>query len=875
MGGERANVGSYLKNAVVIHDELEEAAPTGARTIRFLAVMEDSEVKGDLVLDFSAVLRFHTPLDFAADLRERIESDAWRAIVVASDPEKVWNLLVDQGLNDADLTRVSIVAPVTGSSSSAEVGAEPVTVSRALSSIPEAFQSRSLKLLLITEREIFGSFGGERRRRLVAENADAAFLATLAPGDLVVHIDYGIAIFRGVEQKTVAGTTREYLSLEYAQRDKLFTPVDQADKVNKYIGATGENAPALTRLGSTDWSTVTRSARKETLEVAKELLELYALRESSSGFAFKPDDEVVRQFEREFSYVETPGQVRTIQEVKADMEKAKPMDRLVCGDVGFGKTEIGMRAAFKAVRSGKQVAYLAPITILVAQQFEAFRKRMAHFDVRVDMLSRFVTAADQRRVLQDLKLGKIDIVVGTHRLLEEDVAFHDLGLLIIDEEQRFGVRQKERLKKLRASVDILTLTATPVPRTLNMALSGLRDISTITTPPPGRLPIATEVRRFSLTFIRDVLVRELERKGQVYFLHNRVQTIESTAQKLRELVPEARIVVAHGQLPAHELEDRIMAFKDQEFDVLVSSTIIENGIDLPNANTLVVDRAERLGLAQAYQLRGRVGRAKTQAYAYFLYHSQKLDETAKKRLRAIVEASELGSGFQIALRDLEIRGAGDILGDKQHGTISAIGVTHFTRLLRGAVESMRSGKTKEELLEAPPQEAAIELTITAFLPESYIPREAEKLKMYQRLAGCTTDAALKTVVEELVAAYGEPPQEAKNLLSVLAIKLAASLAGVSHVKEGRSGGDDMVELLFTKEVKPAAIMQLLAFESRWLVTGTSVKIPKASLGTNWFGVLRDHISQLILPEEKPKTSTKKAKPQGETAPGANEAGAEA
>ena len=510
-------------------------------------------------------------------------------------------MLIDQGFSDADLTHVHLVEKkLTKNASNDGFSSQSLQ-------FPEAFQNAQLKLLVITDQEIFGQF--QKPKKYTQSQVDAAFLASLNPGDLVVHIDHGLALFQGTIQKTVDTTTREYLQLDYAKGDKLFVPVEQADKVNKYIGATGEHAPPLTRLGSGDWNRVTSEARKESLVIAKELLELYALRETAKGYAHEHDTATMAAFEAGFGYVETPGQLKATEEIKRDMEKQKPMDRLLCGDVGFGKTEVAMRAAFKAFLSKKQVAVLAPITILVDQHYHSFQKRMAEFGVRVGMISRFNTAADQKKALEKLAKGEIDIIIGTHRLLQEDVKFKDLGLVIIDEEQRFGVKQKEKLKSLRHNVDILTLTATPIPRTLNMSLSGLRDISTITTPPPGRLPVITEVRRFSMPFIREAILRELERKGQIYFLHNEVDTIEKTAREIAELVPEARIAIAHGQMRERELEQVMRDFTQQRFNVLLCSTIIETGIDIPTANTIIIDRADKFGLAQLHQLRGRVGRS--------------------------------------------------------------------------------------------------------------------------------------------------------------------------------------------------------------------------------------------------------------------------
>ncbi|MBI4835837.1 MAG: transcription-repair coupling factor [Candidatus Abawacabacteria bacterium] len=832
--GYNAFLKDYLTQSVVVLDELSltPAIPANSAVVNFLPFAEDiSKKTGSKDLHCTSVLRFHNPLEFTTNLKQKVK-EAWQIVIFTSDAEKIWQLLVDQGFSDSDIKRIRLVEKKLNKSAVDSFSSQSLQ-------FPEAFQNSLTKLLVITDQEIFGQF--QKPKKYTQSQVDAAFLASLNPGDLVVHIDHGLALFQGTIQKTVDNTTREYLQLDYAKGDKLFVPVEQADKVNKYIGATGEHAPPLTRLGSGDWNRVTSEARKESLVIAKELLELYALRETAKGFAHSNDEAKMSAFDASFGYVETPGQLKAIEEIKRDMEKERPMDRLLCGDVGFGKTEIAMRAAFKAFLSGKQVAILAPITILADQHCRSFTKRMDPFGVRVAMISRFNGPAEQKKTLEKLKKGEVDIIIGTHRLFQEDVKFKDLGLVVIDEEQRFGVKQKEKLKALRHSVDILTLTATPIPRTLNMSLSGLRDISTITTPPPGRLPVVTEVRRFSMSFIREAILRELERKGQVYFLHNRVQTIESMKEKLQNLVPEARFIVAHGQLSNEDLENRILSFKDHKYDVLISSTIIENGIDLPNANTLIVDNAERLGLAQAYQLRGRVGRSKTQAYAYFLYHSQKLDDTAKKRLRAIVEASELGSGFQIAMRDLEIRGAGDILGAKQHGSINAIGVTHFTRLLKQAVENLKSGKSQIDFINKPKEEALIELPVTAYIPDTYIDDHIDKIKYYQQLASCDTLDNLTELTKELAEKYGELPTETRNLLKVLELKIHATKANLIAIKETYIERQKRIELVLGARVTPREIMKLLAQNPRWMISGQVLKIKKDELGIDWFSRLCDDI----------------------------------
>jgi transcription-repair coupling factor (superfamily II helicase) len=782
-------------------------------------------------LHYLSVLKYRGAYDLSNDLREKLR-DGWRTMVFTKDPEEMKNIFEEHKVAyTTDLHASKITSPGVYL---IEVEKEDV--------FPHAFQNPELKLALLSDREV--STIKEEKKKYFNQKVYLDFLTSLKNNDYVVHSDYGIARFLGLEKKTIDEITREYLKLGYAENDKLFVPIDQADKVNKFIGA-DEVVPHLTRLGSAEWNTITHKVKKETEIIAKELLALYAQRKSASGFAFKHDNQAQRRFEETFPYEETPGQMKAIVDVKQDMEKEIPMDRLVCGDVGFGKTEVAMRAAFKAVQNKRQVALISPITILADQHFRSFKKRMEEFDVRIEMLSRFKSASEQKKIVKALERGEVDIVIGTHRLLQPDVQFKNLGLIIIDEEQRFGVKQKEALKQLRTEVDVLTLTATPIPRTLNIALNKLRDISTITTPPPGRLPVITEVRRFSNGIIREAILREVERGGQVYFLHNRVQTIDGMAEKLRSLVPEARFGVAHGKLGSSDLEDRIIAFKEHQFDVLVSSTIIENGIDLANANTLIVNNADRFGLAQLYQLRGRVGRSKTQAYAYFLYHGQRLKLSAKKRLRAIVEATELGSGFQIAMKDLEIRGAGDILGAKQHGVINVVGVSHFIRMLNKAVEDLKAGKLTQHGEEGP-EDVSIELPLTAYIPDNYIVSAKEKINVYQKLSSVDNMEYLEEIREELIEDYGKLPQEVSNLFHVIEFKILAKKAGIAAVKAESvylSKGKEIV-LLMSGKVKPENIMNLLEHNPKWMISGNKLRIKIEDLTTQWIEMLKSCLEWL-------------------------------
>ncbi len=636
--------------------------------------------------------------------------------------------------------------------------------------------------------------------------APEVFFADVQPGDFVVHIEHGIGRFHGLIKMPVDGTEREYLQVEYAQGDQLYVPVHQADRLARYVGA-GEAIPSLHRLGTAEWEQVKQRARRAVAEIADDLLELYAAREVVQGHAFSPDAAWQHELEASFPYVETEDQLVAIEAVKQDMEQARPMDRLICGDVGYGKTEVALRAAFKAIMDNKQVAILVPTTVLAQQHYTNFSRRLAAFPVSVAMLSRFQTPGQQDRVLSGLANGSVDLVIGTHRLLSNDVAVKDLGLLIVDEEQRFGVAHKERIKQLRTEVDVLTLTATPIPRTLHMSLTGVRDLSTIDTPPEERLPIKTFVGDFDETLVRQAILREVDRNGQIFFVHNRVQGIEQIAAKLGKIVPEVRIAIAHGQMPERELSAVMLAFAEGDYDVLVCTSIIESGLDIPNANTIIINRADMFGLAQLYQLRGRVGRSAVRAYAYMLVDKYKaLSEDARRRLEAIQEASELGAGFRIAMHDLEIRGAGELLGSRQHGHIAAVGFDLYTRLLAQAVNEARDGLTNDErrttkgddstpeairpsssvirhsLAEDPlAPTVQLDLNLPARIPESYVPEAALRLQLYRRLAGLTALDAVAELAHEFADRFGPTPEEVHNLLFVVQVKVLAINAGVEAI----------------------------------------------------------------------------------------------
>jgi len=688
------------------------------------------------------------------------------------------------------------------------------------------FSENGLELGIVTDTEVFG-FAKQRRatpRRTVNREA---FLAELTPGAYVVHIDHGIARFSGVVRMSVDGHEREYLELQYAEKDKLFVPTDQLDRVSRYISPS-DRQPHLTRLASGEWQRAKARVRKVVQALARDLLALYAAREVLKGHAYSADSPWQMELEASFPYVETPDQIAAIAAVKEDMESARPMDRLVCGDVGYGKTEVAVRAAFKAVMEGRQVAVLVPTTVLAQQHYQTFRERLAAFPARVEMLSRFRSVAEQRQVTEELATGTIDIVIGTHRLLQKDVSFKDLGLVVIDEEQRFGVAHKEHLKKMRREVDVLTLSATPIPRTLYMALGALRDMSTMETPPEERLPIKTYVSEFDERLVRETVVREIERGGQVYFVHNRVHNIEMIAGKLQETVPEARISVGHGQMDEHELEQVMREFVDGETDVLVCTTIIESGLDIPNVNTIVINQADKLGLGQLYQLRGRVGRGAHRAYAYLFYDRKaRLTETARQRLQTIFEATELGAGFQIALRDLEIRGAGNLLGAEQSGFMAAVGFDLYVKLLSGAVEQLRAVMRGEQ----PPPEAdgtplTIDLPLSAHLPPAYVPDLNVRLALYQRLSAAGEPKEVAAIGQEMVDRFGEPPAAARNLLYVISLRSLATQVqaqsittedgvAVVRMKEGEALAREALEGVVAKGVQVGRNSLRVELDGSW------------------------------------------------------------
>jgi transcription-repair coupling factor (superfamily II helicase) len=699
-----------------------------------------------------------------AEAVERWQAEGLRIVLASDQAMRLSEILAEAGHPAAVVSTLSDAPP-------------PGAIALIERSLNDGFAGGPDGIVLVTDRELFGSVR-VRRPKAMRRVVPRDILERLTPGDLVVHIDHGIARYERMLKRGGAGEERDYLELSFAGGDKIFVPVEQIGRISRYSGS---EHPQLSKLGGTEWLRTKARVRKAVTDLAEELLALYAARANAPGFAYAADSPWQGELEASFPYEETVDQLRAVGEVKLDMEAGRPMDRLVVGDVGYGKTEVALRAAFKAIQDGKQVAVLVPTTILAAQHFDTFSQRFGAFPATVRLLSRFVPAREQDDTIRGLADGSVDLVIGTHRLLSKDVRFKDLGLVVVDEEQRFGVAAKEKLKRLRREVDVLTLSATPIPRTLNLALAGVRDLSVIETPPEDRLPIQTRVAEASAGLVRDAILRELDRGGQVFYVHNRVETIEAQAEQLRKVLPGVRIVVGHGQMAEGALEKVMVQFAGGGADVLVSTTIIESGLDIPNANTIVIDRADTLGLAQLYQLRGRVGRSSRRAYAYLLYRRrERLSDEARRRLQAIFNASELGAGFQIALADLEIRGAGNILGGEQSGHMAAVGFDLYSRLLAEAVEEQKA-RREDRAPVVEPAQAVVDLPVEAHLPDTYVPETAQKLELYRRLARARSAGDLAAFRQEVTDRFGPMPMPVTRLVEVAELRLSAEAAGVSSI----------------------------------------------------------------------------------------------
>ncbi|MCL5283607.1 MAG: transcription-repair coupling factor [Armatimonadetes bacterium] len=767
---ERGELLGASRCAIPLDEGLKRIHQWSSLTLNQLPHTQKS-VSPSNTIHFSSTIgeTFRSKLNFLAGEAQNWIANEGRVVILTSQPHRLNEICAEFNLpvNSFDLEQAGDLKP----------GLYVLE-----GTLRQGFKWNELRLNVITDAELFGSSRPIVSRRRFSGAVSVSSILDLREGDYVVHIHHGIGIYRGMTRREVMGAERDYLLIEYAEGDRLFVPADQIDRVQRYIGTDGVN-PTIHRIGGSEWHRTTRKVREQARYIAKDLIQIYAARLANQRDSYGDDTPWQQEMEDAFPYEETLDQRSAIQEVKGDLESNKPMDRLICGDVGYGKTEVAIRAAFKVAESGKQVAVLCPTTVLAAQHLTTFTERLAAYPVRVELLSRFRSRQEQTKTIEGLKSGAVDIVVGTHRLLAKDVIFKNLGLVIIDEEQRFGVAHKERLKKLRTTVDVLTLSATPIPRTLSMALSGLREMSVIEEPPAGRMPIITYCREHDDELIRDAILREIEREGQVYYVYNRVENIAYVAQRLQRLVPDARIRIGHGQMSEDELEKVMLDFYHHEYDMLVCTTIIENGLDIPNVNTIIVENADRLGLAQLYQLRGRVGRSSRQAYAYLLYRAHKrLTDTAEKRLMAIKEFTALGTGYQLALRDLEIRGAGNLLGAEQHGAMAAVGFDLYCQILAQAVGEVRGDENAEQD-PLPP----VDLPVTAHIPDDYIPSEAERIYFYKRISGMSTDDEITAIQEEMEDRYGDPPHPVWNALAVLRLRMRARETGIMAIKGERYG----------------------------------------------------------------------------------------
>ncbi|WP_080843559.1 transcription-repair coupling factor [Cytobacillus gottheilii] len=725
---------------------------------------------------------FHGQMNVLKGELERWEKNNYSVVFLASDDERVNKL--QKVLEDYEIDAVKI---------SADQAVLQGRVQILPGGLQTGFELSSQRLAVITEEELFNKKVKKKARKQKLSNAERIkSYSELKIGDYVVHVNHGIGKYIGIETLEINGVHKDYLHIRYQGSDKLYVPVEQIDLVQKYV-ASESKEPKIYKLGGNDWKRVKKKVQSSVEDIADDLIKLYAERESSKGYAFSPDGEMQRDFEAAFQYQETEDQIRSIHEIKKDMERERPMDRLLCGDVGYGKTEVAIRAIFKAIADGKQVAFLVPTTILAQQHFETMRERFQDYPIEIGLLSRFRSKKQQTETLKGLKAGTIDVVVGTHRILSKDIEYRDLGLLVIDEEQRFGVTHKEKIKQLKTNVDVLTLTATPIPRTLHMSMLGVRDLSVIETPPENRFPVQTYVMEYNGALVREAIERELARDGQVYFLYNRVEDIERKAEEISMLVPDARVTYAHGKMTENELESVMIGFLEGEYDVLVSTTIIETGVDIPNVNTLIVHDADRMGLSQLYQLRGRVGRSNRVAYAYFTYRKDKvLTEVAEKRLQAIKEFTELGSGFKIAMRDLTIRGAGNLLGAEQHGFIDSVGFDLYSQMLKEAIEERKDVMMGTEEKKA---RMEIDLELDAYIPDAYIADGHQKIEMYKRFRGISALEDVEELQEEIVDRFGDYPQEVSYLFTIAEMKVFGELSGIEIIKQSKQE----ILLLFSEQ----------------------------------------------------------------------------
>ena len=724
------------------------------------------EVRGSYDLQTKSVNPYNRSFELLTQDLKRLKRNGYRVVLLSGSRTRARRLAED--LRDYDLSSYY--------SDDMEREVQPGEIMTAYGHITEGYEYPLLKFTVIAESDIFGNLKKKKKRKIYEGRKIQSF-SELKPGDYVVHENHGLGIYQGIEKIEVDRVAKDYMKIAYDKGGNLYIPATQLDLIQKYASADAKK-PKLNRLGSQDWVKTKTRVRGAVKEIAKDLVELYAARQNQKGFVYGKDTVWQKEFEEMFPFEETEDQLLAIEAVKRDMESSKIMDRLICGDVGYGKTEIAIRAAFKAVQESKQVVYLVPTTILAQQHYHTFQQRMRDFPVRVDLMCRFRTSAQQKKTIEDTKKGLVDIVIGTHRVLSDDLKFKDLGLLIIDEEQRFGVQHKEKIKKLKENVDVLTLTATPIPRTLHMSLIGIRDMSVLEEAPQDRMPIQTYVMEYNDEMVREAIERECARSGQVYYVYNRVEDIAEIAAHIQKLVPDVNVAFAHGQMREQELERIMCDFIDGEIDVLVSTTIIETGLDISNVNTMIIHDADRLGLSQLYQLRGRVGRSNRMAYAFLLYRRDKmLKEIAEKRLAAIREFTDLGSGFKIAMRDLEIRGAGNLLGAQQHGHMEAVGYDLYCKMLNEAVKHLKGEMEEEDYT------TTIDLNIDAYIPDTYISNEYQKLDIYKRIAAIESEEEMEDMVEELIDRFGDIPKKVEMLLTVAQLKALAHKVYVTAVEQ--------------------------------------------------------------------------------------------
>lgn len=796
------------------HDVWEKVTMQRLYLSVFMRHVPNTQPENIINISSRSMQDFHGQMHlFKAELK-RWEKSGYSVVVIAPTEkrsEKVQSILDDYDIEASVVDYIEIPT------------LKPVVV---VGNLRSGIEMPMHKLALITEAELFKQQTQRTRRRQKISNAERIqSYQELKVGDYVVHESHGIGKYVGIETVEVGGLHKDYMLIMYSGDDKLFVPVDQIDLVQKFVGSEGKE-PRLYKLGGSEWTKVKSRVRSSVEDIADELIKLYAEREARKGYAFSSDTAMQREFEEAFPYQETEDQLRCIEEIKVDMEKERPMDRLLCGDVGYGKTEVAIRAAFKAIADGKQVAILVPTTILAQQHYQTMEERFQDYAVNIGLLSRFRTRAQQKETLDQLKRGLVDVVIGTHRLLSKDIEFHDLGLLVVDEEQRFGVKHKERIKQLKSNVDVLTLTATPIPRTLHMSMLGVRDLSVIETPPENRFPVQTYVVEYDPMFMKEAIEREISRGGQVFFLYNRVQSIEKQARDLNNLVPDARIGIAHGQMNEAELEHVMFSFLEGEFDVLVSTSIIETGVDIPNVNTLIVSNADHMGLSQLYQLRGRVGRSNRVAYAYFTHQKDKvLTEVAEKRLQAIKEFTELGSGFKIAMRDLSIRGAGNLLGSQQHGFIDSVGFDMYSQMLKDAIDARKEGKELDDYVAFEPE---LGLQIDAYIPESYIEDEKQKIDMYKQFQSIRADEDIQDVQDELIDRFGDYPEQVEHLFIVASLKRHAKEQRVESIEEFPNKIDLIVEEKRSQQIDGSKLFELANTFGRQVMLGTEQQKLKVS-----------------------------------------------